>query len=144
MFQNNQSIFLSDSVEMDGGVDLEAQLASASAPHHESEGQLSIDVAQTAEELIIVATMAGAPPDQVELHLHNDVLTIRGQRVSPIPDGAEHFYEECFWGKFSRTVVLPADVSPEYAKAEYKNGVLTVRLPKKHADNKIPIYVVEE
>lgn len=143
MFTNNQSVFLSDNVPMEEGIELAAQLAAAGA-RHESEGQLSIDVAQTVEELIIVATMAGATPDKVELHLHNDVLTIRGERATPIPPGAEHFYEECYWGKFSRTIVLPADVAPEFAKAEYRNGVLTVRLPKKQADNKIPIYVVED
>ncbi|OGH88756.1 MAG: hypothetical protein A3J93_01540 [Candidatus Magasanikbacteria bacterium RIFOXYC2_FULL_42_28] len=143
MFTNNQSVFLSDNVPMEEGIELAAQLAPSGA-RHESEGQLSIDVAQTAEELIIVATMAGATPDKVELHLHNDVLTIRGERATPIPNGAEHFYEECYWGKFSRTIVLPTDVAPEFAKAEYRNGVLTVRLPKKQADNKIPIFVVEE
>lgn len=142
MFTNNQSVFLSDSVELDAGVDVGAQIGGEA--RHEAEGQLSIDVAQTVDELIIVATMAGAAPDRVELHLHNDVLTIRGERTSPIPNNAEHFYEECYWGKFSRTVVLPVDIQPELAKAEYKNGALTVRLSKKQADNKIPIYVVEE
>ncbi|KKQ40611.1 MAG: heat-shock protein [Candidatus Magasanikbacteria bacterium GW2011_GWA2_37_8] len=119
-------------------------LATAGASEHESEGQLSIDVAEMAEELIVVATMAGSKPDNIELHLHNDVLTIRGTRTSPIPEGANHFYEECFWGKFSRTIVLPVDVKPEVASAEYKQGVLIVHLAKAKSDNNIPIYVVEE
>lgn len=111
---------------------------------HETEGQLSVDVAQTDEELIVVATLSGTLPDQVSLHLQNDVLTIRGERRSPVPSGAEYFYEECFWGKFSRTIVLPVDVRAELGKAEYKNGVLTIRLPKQKPTNTIPIYVVEE
>lgn len=111
---------------------------------HETEGQLSVDVAQTEEELIVVATLAGTAPDQVSLHLQSDVLTIRGERNTPVPVGAEYFYEECYWGKFSRTIVLPVDVKVEMARAEYKNGVLTIRLPKAKPSNTIPIYVVEE
>jgi len=111
---------------------------------HETEGQLSVDVAQTDEELIVVATLSGTLPEQVSLHLQNDVLTIRGERRSSVPAGAEYFYEECYWGKFSRTIVLPVDVKAELARAEYKNGVLTVRLPKTKPSNTIPIYVVEE
>jgi len=111
---------------------------------HEAEGQLTIDVGQTVDELIVVATMAGTPPDQIELHLHNDLLTIRGQRSSPLPENAEYFYEECYWGKFSRTIVLPCDVRYELTQAQYKYGVLTIRLPKKDADEEIKIMVVEE
>lgn len=111
---------------------------------HETEGQLSVDVAQTEEELIVVATLSGTLPDQVSLHLQNDVLTIRGERCSPVPPGAEFFYEECYWGKFSRTIVLPVDVKADLARSEYRNGVLTIRLPKAKLSNTIPIYVVEE
>lgn len=110
----------------------------------ESEGQLSVDVAHTAGELIIVATMAGTPPEKIELHLHNDLLTIRGERTPPVESGAGYFYQECFWGKFSRTIVLPVDVSGEMAQAQYKNGVLVIRLPKTDKRNEIPIMVIEE
>ena len=108
------------------------------------EGQLCVDVAQTADELIVVAALSGTPPDKLELHLHNDLLTIRGERVSPVPKEAEYFHRETFWGKFSRSIVLPVDVKHEFTKAEYKNGILTVRLPKVQAGESIPIMVVEE
>ena len=109
----------------------------------ESEGQLAVDVAQTQDELIVVATIAGTSPDKIELHLHNDLLTIRGERSSPV-ENAEHFYQECYWGKFSRTIVLPVDIRPEMAAAEYKNGVLTIRLAKSKTYNEIPILIVED
>jgi HSP20 family protein len=112
--------------------------------HHETEGQLSVDVAQTEEELIVVATLAGTLPEQISLHLQNDVLTIRGERRSSVPSGAEYFYEECYWGKFSRTIVLPVDVKAELARAEYRNGALIIHLSKAKPSNTIPIYVVEE
>lgn len=123
-----------------------------------AEGQLAVDVAQTADELIVVAAMAGTPPENIELHLHNDLLTIRGERKSPISAAAEsrtissvedlcdveHFYQECYWGKFSRSIVLPADVKAELARAEYNNGVLIIYLPKAGQNSDIPIMVIEE
>lgn len=85
----------------------------------EEEGQLSVDVLQTAEEVIIVAAMAGTRPEEVSLHLHDDLLTIRGERSFPCTEKTEYFYQECFWGKFSRTIVLPVSVKEESAQAEY-------------------------
>ncbi len=111
---------------------------------HETEGQLAVDVAQTPDELIVMAAMAGTLPESIELHLHNDLLTIRGERRSPIDPSAEHFYQECYWGKFSRSIVLPVDVKAEMVQAQYKNGVLIIRLPKANENSDIPIMVIEE
>lgn len=110
------------------------------------EGQLSVDVAQTEKDILIVSTMAGAATDKIEVYLHNDLLTIRGQRVSPLAEtnGADYFHQECFWGKFSRTIVLPVDVRPDSAIAEYRNGVLLIRLLKQRVDTKIPVMIEEE
>ena len=110
------------------------------------EGQLAVDVAQTEKEVIVVSTMAGADTEKIEVYVHNDLLTIRGQRISPIVDETEdeYFHKECFWGKFSRTVVLPVDIKGDLASAEYKNGVLVIRIPKQKIDNKIPVVIVEE
>lgn len=108
------------------------------------EGQLAIDVVQTNDEVVVVAPMAGCRAENVELHLHNDVLTIRGERRSPLNGESEFFYRECYWGKFSRTIVLPVEVKVEMARAEFKNGILTVALPKTKVDGNIPIVIVEE
>lgn len=108
------------------------------------EGKLSVDVAENADALFIAAPMAGTPPANIELHLHNDLLTIRGHRPSPIPADARYFHNECYWGKFSRTVVLPTDVRVEMAEAEYRNGVLIIRLPKIVINNNIPIMIMDE
>lgn len=109
-----------------------------------SEGQLAIDVVQTKDEVIVVAPMAGCKAENLELHLHNDVLTIRGERQSPLSNESDFFYRECYWGKFSRTIVLPVEVKTEMARAEFKNGVLTVALPKTKVGGSIPIVIVEE
>lgn len=110
----------------------------------EGEGKLSVDVLQNDLEITIVATMAGTKPEDIELHLHNDLLTIRGHRHNPVSRSFETYFAECYWGNFSRTIVLPADVRPELAKAEYRHGVLMISLPKAKPDNSIPIMVVEE
>jgi HSP20 family protein len=110
----------------------------------EEEGQLSVDVLQTVEQVIVVAALAGTRPEDLSLHLHDDLLTIRGQRSFPCTEKAEYFYQECFWGKFSRTIVLPVSVKEESARAEYKNGVLVIRLQKSRSDNTIPILIVDE
>ena len=110
----------------------------------DAEGKLSVDVAETADEVLVVAPMAGAPPANVELHLYNDLLTIRAERDCPVPVDANYFHQECYWGKFSRSIVLPVDVRAELAEAQYKNGVLLIRLPKTKVKSEIPLMVIEE
>ena len=142
---NNQSGKIS--LPLDSSNDADFSLfSSLKSPdgEHAAEGQLAVDVAQTPEELVVIAAMAGTPPESIELHLHNDLLTIRGERQSPMEAAAEHFYQECYWGKFSRSIVLPVDVKAEMVQAQYKNGVLIIRLPKANQNSDIPIMVIEE
>ena len=108
------------------------------------EGELSVDVLETETHLLVIATMAGTRPEDVFLHLHNDFLTIRGERRPPLNEPAHFFYEECYWGKFSRTIVLPVDVKGELAESEYRYGVLMIKLPKAEKSKNIPIMVIEE
>ena len=94
------------------------------------EGQLSVDVFRQGETLVIRSTVAGADPDNLDISFHGDLLTIRGKRESEHEIDEENwFYRECYWGTFSRSVVLPYDVSPEKAEATLKNGVLEIRIP---------------
>ena len=110
------------------------------------EGQLAVDVAEKKTELVVISTMAGADPSKIEVYVHSDLLTIRGVRSRPLKDGDDlnYFHEECYWGKFSRTVVLPVDVRGDGARAEYKNGILVVRIPKRKSEARIQVKVVEE
>lgn len=110
------------------------------------EGKLSIDVAETDTEILVVSTMAGAEFDAIDVNVHNDVLTIRGRRYSPLdnhPD-ATMLCQECFWGGFSRTVILPTEVKVELVRAEYRNGVLSISLPKRKGSAKIKVKIIEE
>ena len=110
------------------------------------EGQLSIDVINTDLEIIVVSTMAGADVEKIEVYIHNDLLTIRGIRPKPVDESIEaaYLYQECYWGKFSRTVVLPVEVKGDEARAEYKNGILTIVIPKQNKDSRVTITIVED
>ncbi|HPV70687.1 MAG TPA: Hsp20/alpha crystallin family protein [Candidatus Magasanikbacteria bacterium] len=110
----------------------------------QDEGQLSVDVGQEENKLVIVATIAGAKPEDISVNIHNDLLTIRGKREREINLKEEdYFYRECYWGSFSRTIVLPVDVITDEAVATFKNGVLTIVIPKESSKKKVPIKVVE-
>ena len=95
-----------------------------------NEGQLSVDVFRDGDTLVIRSTAAGADPDSLDVSFHGDLLTIRGVReVDDRVAEEDWFYRECYWGAFSRSIVLPYDVNPERADATIKNGVLEIRLP---------------
>ncbi len=97
----------------------------------DNEGQLAIDVYQTEEAIVIESTVAGVDPDDIDIDISSDSITIRGERkkVSEISED-NYLYQECYWGKFSRSVILPQEVDPDEAVAEFKQGVLKVVLPK--------------
>jgi HSP20 family protein len=104
------------------------------------EGQLSVDVYETEKEIVVKSTIAGVKPEDLNIIVHNDLLTIRGKReeenqIEPI----NYINSECYWGGFSRTIVLPQYVKTDKIKAILKNGVLTVILPKAIATAKVKV-----
>ena len=97
----------------------------------EIEGQLTVDVYQNKDEIIVQSTVAGVDPEDLEINITNEAVTIRGKREKTEQiDEKDYFYQECFWGKFSRSIILPQEVDPEKSTATLKNGVLTIRMPK--------------
>ncbi len=96
-----------------------------------NEGQLTIDVYQTESDIVIKSTIAGVKPEDLDVSINNDMVTIKGERKNEeeVPE-ENYYYQECYWGKFSRSVILPVDVLAEKIEASMKNGILTVRLPK--------------
>ena len=108
----------------------------------EYEGQLSVDVYQTDNSLVIRSTIAGVKPEDLEVTLNNDVITIRGKRYHEHDVPSEnYFYQECYWGGFSRSIVLPVEVKPEKVEASLKNGVLTIVLPKAQKPKAVEVKV---
>jgi HSP20 family protein len=115
--------FVSDRSEEDGasqviptGTQAAGEVAWAASGY---EGQLSVDVYQTEDSLVITSTIAGVNPEDLEVTLNNDVVTIRGKRQPERQVTQEdYFYQECYWGGFSRSIVLPVEVRAEAVQAK--------------------------
>lgn len=97
----------------------------------DGEGQLTIDVYQTDNDIVIKSTIAGVKPEDLDVSINNDMVTIKGERRNEEEVMEEnYYYQECYWGGFSRSVILPVDVISDKSEASMKNGILTIRLPK--------------
>lgn len=95
------------------------------------EGTLNIDLYQTKDNVIIKSTIAGVKPEDLDITIANDMVTIKGERTKADKIAQEdYFYQECYWGGFSRSVILPVDIDSEHVEADLKDGILTVILPK--------------
>ena len=96
-----------------------------------SDGQLAVDVFQTPDEIVIKAHVAGVRPDDLDVSITRDMITIKGKREEHSEvEGDNFFYKELYWGSFSRTILLPQEIEVEMAEATEKHGLLTLRLPK--------------
>ncbi len=95
------------------------------------EGQLNIDMYQTKDNVIIKSTIAGVRPEDIDITVANDMVTVKGSRrkEDSIPQD-DYFYQECYWGSFSRSVIIPVDIDSENIEADLKDGILTVVIPK--------------
>lgn len=117
----------------------------AIAREEEEEGQLTVDIFDNGSDLIIQSTVAGVKPEDLDLSITNDMITIRGKRSRHEEVNEEnYYYKELYWGTFSRSVILPEEVDSDRAEATIKNGLLTVKLPKKRKDVQQKIKVKAE
>jgi HSP20 family protein len=95
------------------------------------EGQLAIDVYQTPSAIVVKSTIAGVKPEDLKISLHNGLLSIKGKREEKLDIKEEdYFYKECYWGSFSRSIILPTEVDNRKVDAVLENGVLTITLNK--------------
>ncbi|OGD66810.1 hypothetical protein A2442_01665 [Candidatus Campbellbacteria bacterium RIFOXYC2_FULL_35_25] len=95
------------------------------------EGELTMDMYQTPDAVIIKTMIAGVKPDDLEVSITRDMVTVRGTREEKaIVSEENYFSKELYWGTFSRTITLPAEIDIEAAEAEEKHGLLIIRLPK--------------
>jgi HSP20 family molecular chaperone IbpA len=108
----------------------------------ESDGQLTVDVINAPNEIIVKTMIAGVKPQDLEIELSRDVITIKGYREeeSELEDG-DYYHKELYWGSFSRTITLPEEVDVELAEAKEKHGLLTIRLPKVDKERRTKLQV---
>lgn len=108
----------------------------------EEEGQLTLDVYETPSEIVVKTMVAGVKPEDLDVAITRESVTIRGKREEDktVSQG-DYFHRELYWGSFSRTIVLPAEVDVDEAEATEKYGLLTLRLPKldKHRKAKLKV-----
>ncbi|OHB24367.1 MAG: hypothetical protein A3J67_05400 [Parcubacteria group bacterium RIFCSPHIGHO2_02_FULL_48_10b] len=98
----------------------------------EEEGELTIDIYDKGDDIMIQSTVAGVKPEDLDVAITNDTVTIRGKRDRQEEIAEDnYYYKELFWGSFSRSVILPEEIDEDAAEASLKHGLLTVRLPKK-------------
>lgn len=97
----------------------------------ESEGQLGVDVYQTPDSIVIKAIVAGVKPEDLDVSITRDMVTVRGKREEHREvEDEDYFYKELYWGSFSRTILLPQEIEVEEADANEKHGLLIISLPK--------------
>lgn len=104
------------------------------------EGQLAVDVAETPTEIIVRAAIAGVTEKDLDIHITDDMISIHGTRHEDLlPPQSTLHYSECFWGSFSRAIILPCHIKTDEAEATLKNGVLTIKAPKARERVKLTI-----
>lgn len=92
----------------------------------------AVDVHETENELVVTADLPGMNEKDLDVHVENNMLTISGERKTESNVKDDNYLRvERSYGSFSRSFSLPNTVNPEAIAAEYKNGVLTVKLPKR-------------
>lgn len=93
--------------------------------------ELTVDVYQTSTDIILKTMVAGVKPEDLELTIARDTITIKGKREeNQNIDEENYFIKELYWGKFSRTILLPQEVEPEEVEATERHGLLTIKIQK--------------
>lgn len=112
------------------------------ATEEAEEGELAIDVHQTNDSIVIQAMVAGVSSEDLSVSVTREMVTIKGKREAPKGISTEnYFFQELYWGAFSRTILLPAEVETEDVEATEKHGLLSIKLPKIDKDRKQAIKI---
>jgi len=116
---------------MDEGVEEEVVEESEPDDEEGDDGQLAVDIYETDNEIIIQSMIAGVTPENLNVSITRETVTIRGKRVAPEGIALDQYVtKELFWGVFSREITLPTEIDTEGAEAVEKYGLLIIRLPK--------------
>ncbi len=141
---NKQSFFerLTGAVKMNGD-DPEMKSLKKTLVHQQDEsdswldeesdkdGELTVDVYQTPDMIIVKSMIAGVRPEDLDVTITRDLITVRGKREAErVEDDGDYFVRELYWGSFSRTIELPQEIDVDEAEAVEKHGLLILKLPK--------------
>ncbi len=110
--------------------------------NEQTEAELTVDLYDTGNDLVLETMIAGVAPEQIDIQITRDMVTIQGERHTKNTTSREGYYtQELFWGSFTREIALPEEIDPELVSAEEKHGLLTIRMPKKdkHRRHKVRV-----
>ena len=107
----------------------------------ETDGQLTVDIYQTESDLVIQSAVAGVDLKDLDISIDRDLVLIKGKRNSPNKEKGDYFCKECYWGTFSRKIILPVEVNCDKIQAVLKKGILTIKIPKKIKEEKKRIII---
>ncbi len=123
-------VFEDQSIQDDHSIDQDTWRQDESE-ERDQDGELPIDMYQTADAIVIRALVAGVSPEDLNISITRDMVTLKGQReeIQEVPD-EDYYHRELFWGTFSRSIVLPEEIVIDEAEAREKHGLLEIILPK--------------
>ena len=111
--------------------DLENKVEISEEGIFDSEGELVVDVFETNSNFVVLAAIAGIQIKDIDISVEKDMMVIKGKRPNPHLDPEKkYFYQECYWGPFSRKIILPENIEVEKAAAQMDKGLLTIKIPK--------------
>ncbi|MGB9726565.1 MAG: Hsp20/alpha crystallin family protein [Minisyncoccia bacterium] len=114
-------------------------------PASEEEGELTVDLYETENDLVLLSVVGGVKISDLDISINNDMITIKGKRIKEDNEKIEKvYYNECFWGPFSKSLILPKEINADKAKATLKNGLLIIRLPKVEKTKEKVLRISEE
>lgn len=113
-------------------------------PMKKEVGQLALDIFLTPENIVIQAPIAGVDKEDISLTINEDVLVIKGKRQQTQTVEDDSYYtKECFWGDFSRSIVLPLEADTKKISASFEKGILEIRIGKKAKETGPQIIKIE-
>ena len=119
------------SLESENAMPIEVEITEE-RDHETDIGQIAVDILDTGEEIVIIAPIAGVDPSEIDIGLSRNILTISGIREESYPysQAKKIMVEECFYGAFSRSIILPENLGFDQIKASVENNVITISIPK--------------
>ena len=106
------------------------------------EGELSVDVYQGPNEIIIKTMVAGVKPEDLDVSITREMVTIKGKREEERTiNEDDYFHKELYWGSFSRSIVLPQEIDVDSAEATERHGLLILKLPKLNKNRQTKVKV---
>lgn len=131
-----------DEYNSDGRYQEEPEWPGHNTVEEEQDGELPVDMYQTPDSIVIRALVAGVTPEDLDIAITRDMVTIRGRREEDRESPDENYYHrELFWGGFTRTLILPEEVLIDEAEAKEKHGFLEIVLPKVDKDRSTKLKV---